>query len=103
MTPRFAAGDRVRVRAAFPPTPPAHIRAPFYIRGKAGTVERVCGEFGDPEELAFGRRTAPKQVLYRVRFRQADVWAGYDGAAADRLDVELYESWLEPERGEGAA
>ena len=93
MSPRFKPGDAVTVRQAYPP---GHIRTPYYIRGKAGTVERICGEFRNPEELAYGRSGEPKQVLYRVRFAQKDVWPGYPGPVNDTIDVELYEHWLEP-------
>ena len=64
----------------------------------SGTVERVCGEFRDPQELAYGRSGEPKQVLYRVRFAQRDVWPDYAGAADDTIDIELYEPWLEAAR-----
>jgi hypothetical protein len=100
---RYSVGDKVKVRAAFPPTPPTHVRTPHYIRGCVGTIERICGEFGNPEELAFGRRYGPKSMLYRVRFRQADVWSGYDGAAEDHIEIEIYEFWLEPAERENAA
>lgn len=90
--PRFATGDRVRVRAAHPP---GHVRTPYYIRGRTGIVERICREFGNPEELAFGRHDAPKVMLYRVRFSQSDVWSDYKGASDDTIDVEIYEHWLE--------
>jgi nitrile hydratase len=100
---RFTVGDHVRVRAAFPPTPPTHIRTPHYIRGHAGTIERICGEFGNPEELAFGRRDGPKPVLYRVRFRQADIWPDYEGPASDQIEIEIYEFWLESMAKEQAA
>ncbi len=93
MTPRFAPGDRVRVRRA---RPPGHIRTPFYIRGKTGEVERVCGAFANPEELAYGRDGLPARALYRVRFAQREVWPGYAGPAHDTVDVEIYEHWLEP-------
>ncbi len=92
MTPRFSVGTKVHVRRG---NPPGHLRTPYYIRGKAGTVERICGEFRNPEELAYGRSGEPKQVLYRVRFVQKEIWPGYTGPAADTLDVELYEHWLE--------
>ena len=52
MTARFAPGDLVRVRLAHPP---GHIRTPYYVRGKTGVVERICGSFRNPEELAFAR------------------------------------------------
>ena len=91
--PCFSPGDRVRVREAYPL---GHIRTPFYIRGRAGVVERLCGSFGNPEELAQQRSGEPKQPLYRVRFRQQDVWPGYEGAAADVVEVEIFQHWLEP-------
>jgi hypothetical protein len=100
---RFSVGDRVRVRAVFPPTPPTHVRTPYYIRGHAGVIERICGAFGNPEELAFGRRYGPKSTLYRVRFRQADIWPDYEGAADDHIEIEIYEFWLEPNERENAA
>lgn len=93
MTAGFATGDRVTVRHALPP---GHLRTPFYIRGKTGAIERVCDEFGNPEELAFGRRDAPAVRLYRVRFELDHVWPDYEGTDSDTIDVELYEHWLAP-------
>ncbi len=92
MSGRFATGDRVTVRRL---DPPGHMRAPIYIRGHTGVVERVCGSFRNPETLAYGGDGLPKQPLYRVRFAQAEVWPGYDGAATDSVDVEIYEHWLD--------
>lgn len=99
MSTRFKAGDAVAVRVAYPP---GHIRTPYYIRGKRGVIERMCGEFANPEELAFGRDGLPKRPLYRVRFRQRQLWPDYAGAAEDTVDVEIFEHWLEPVAGEGA-
>jgi nitrile hydratase len=93
MTPRFKAGDAVTVRRAYPP---GHLRTPYYIRGKAGVVERTCGSFANPEELAYGRNGLPARPLYRVRFTQRQVWADYVGAPGDTVDIEIYEHWLEP-------
>lgn len=90
---RFTPGDNVLVRRAFPP---GHIRTPWYIRGKTGVIERICGEFGNPEELAFGRDGNPKQPLYRVRFMQIEVWQDYAENPDDTVDIEIYEHWLEP-------
>ena len=90
---QFKPGDRVAVRVAHPP---GHIRTPFYIRGKPGVIERLCGTFANPEELAYGRDGLPRQPLYRVRFRQCDVWPNYRGGAQDSIDVEIYQHWLEP-------
>lgn len=89
---RFKPGDRVRVRNAHPL---GHIRTPFYIRGHQGTVERLCGSFGNPEELAQQRNGEPRQPLYRVRFRQKDVWPEYRGNDEDVLEVEIFQHWLE--------
>ena len=89
--PKYAVGQRVRVMKAFPV---GHLRTPYYIRGCAGEVERVCGAFPNPEELSQMRSGEPRQVLYRVRFRQQDVWPDYRGPGHDALEVELYEHWL---------
>ena len=93
MSALFGPGDAVRVRVAYPP---GHVRTPYYIRGREGVVERVCGAFRNPEELAYGRSDGPPLALYRVRFRQRDVWPDYAEGAGDTLDVEIYEHWLEP-------
>jgi nitrile hydratase len=90
---RFNVGDRVRVKRAFPP---GHRRTPHYVRGKIGVVERICGAFPNPEELAYGFDGEPKRVLYRVRFRQRDLWPDYAGQEGDHLELEIYEHWLEP-------
>jgi nitrile hydratase len=73
---------------------PGHCRTPRYIRGKTGTIERCCGSFQNPEDLAYGNRATAPLPLYRVRFAQRDIWSEYAGAGADTLDVELYEHWL---------
>ena len=93
IAPKFQAGDKVTVRRA---DPPGHIRTPFYIRGHSGVVERLCGAFRNPEELAYRRSGLPAQPLYRVRFRQQDVWPDYRGPAHDTVDIEIYQHWLEP-------
>lgn len=90
--PIFKPGDRVRVRAAYPL---GHIRTPYYIRGHTGVIERLCGVFGNPEELAQQRSGEPKQPLYRVRFRQKDVWPDYRGADGDVIEIEIFQHWLE--------
>lgn len=93
MSARFTAGDAVRVRAAYPP---GHVRTPFYCRGKAGVIERLCGEFRNPERLAYGEYDTPEVPMYRVRFRQRDLWDDYSGAPEDHIEIEIYEHWLQP-------
>jgi nitrile hydratase len=93
MTALFQTGERVRVRRGFPP---GHCRTPWYCRGHVGVVERRCGEFGNPEQLAYGLSGNPRRPLYRVRFRQADMWPKYKGPTGDTIEIEIYEHWLEP-------
>ena len=92
MTEAFQAGDVVRVALVHPP---GHRRTPFYIRGKQGVIERVCGEFHNPEELGYGFDGNPKKWLYRVRFRQKDVWDDYKGGDNDTVDVDIYEALVD--------
>ena len=93
---RYNVGDRVRVKSVYPP---GHRRTPAYIRGKTGEIERICGAFPNPEELAYGFDGEPKKVLYRVRFSQKHVWPRYAGPDNDVLEMEVYEHWLEPDDG----
>lgn len=87
-SPRFSPGDVVRVRRG---DGPGHMRTPWYLRGRIGRVERFCGHFPNPEELALRRPGLPKPPLYRVRFAMTELW----GEGADTLDAEIYEHWLE--------
>jgi Nitrile hydratase beta subunit, C-terminal len=91
--PKFKPGERVRVMKAYPL---GHVRTPFYIRGHTGMIERLCGAFPNPEELAQMRDGLPPQPLYRVRFLQKDVWPDYRGSPKDVLEVEIFQHWLEP-------
>ena len=93
MSEAYSPGDMVRVIKVHPP---GHRRTPYYIRGKTGVIERVCGDHPNPEELAYGFDGLPAKTLYRVRFDQNDVWSDYKGRAGDTVDVDLYEHWLKP-------
>ena len=89
-----------------------HLRTPGYIYGVAGEIERVCGRFGDPSVLAFAallegeeNKSSPSAIvpdvqLYRVRFRQRDIWPEQyshdESDGSDLVEVEIYEHWLEP-------
>ncbi len=92
--PRFEPGDRVRVLSE---ERPGHVRTPGYVRGKTGRVESVLGEFRNPESLAYGDSGLPQRPLYKVSFRQPDLWEGYPGPAEDELYMDIYEQWLERE------
>lgn len=98
MTPtKFEPGDRVRVRAE---ENPGHVRTPGYVRGKIGRIEKALGTFKNPESLAYGGSGLPKKPLYKVGFRQTDLWDEYAGQANDVLYIDIYAHWLEPVRQE---
>ncbi|MEM8839650.1 MAG: SH3-like domain-containing protein [Pseudomonadota bacterium] len=90
--PLFSVGERVRVddRRSL-----GHCRTPFYLRGKEGEVIAIEGPFRDPEKLAYHKPGLPAAYLYRVRFKQDEMWHGYDGSARDRLEADLFEPWLQ--------
>ncbi len=92
---RFKPGERVRVLKA---APIGHVRTPWYIRGHSGEIERICGAFPNPEELAYARTGEPRVPLYRVRFAQKQVWPDYAGRDDDLIEIEIYEHWLEPSK-----
>ncbi len=94
MSDAFRVGQPVRVRVAFPP---GHVRTPHYLRGRRGVVESIAGRFANPEELAYGRDGRPPRALYRVRFRQTELWPDYAGPVIDSAVVDIYEHWLEAE------
>lgn len=75
-------------------TPPGHVRCPWYLRGKAGVIERDLGVTGDPEALAYGN-DAPRRRLYRVRFRMSEVWGDRAERPADTVDAEIFDNWIE--------
>ena len=90
---RYKPGAKVRVDAR---RALGHCRTPFYLRGKTGVVAAVQGLFRAPERLAYHRPGLPAKMLYKVRFRQSDLWRDYRGARGDRLDADIYEDWLAP-------
>ena len=89
----FKIGDHVEI---YQSVPPGHRRTPAYIRGKCGVIERICGSFSNPEERAYGFDGLPKRILYRVTFKQVDVWSSYQGSEDDTLELEIFEHWLKP-------
>lgn len=83
--------ERVRVK---PMMPPGHVRAPAYLRGKEGVIERELGDFSNPEQLAYGL-CAKKQPLFRVRFTMAEIWGERAERPDDTVDAEIFGHWLE--------
>ena len=89
----FQIGDWVKVRKSYSP---GHIRTPFFVRGKSGVVKSMLGNFQNPEQLAYGRSGLPEKTLYRISFKQDDLWPNYTGSLEDTVIVDIYEHWLEP-------
>jgi nitrile hydratase subunit beta len=96
MTGRFKTGERVKVKAIYPP---GHVRTPWFLRGRAGEIAEVLGRFGNPEDLAYGR-PAGAVTLYRVRFAQGELWPDAQNGPGDTLVADIYEHWLEPAAGD---
>ena len=91
--PRFSVGTAVRVRDA---DLSGHIRTPYFLRGRSGTITAIHGAFPNPERLAYGEDGLPPIPLYQVRFAMDALWQG-DGSytPADTLAADIYEHWLE--------
>jgi hypothetical protein len=95
----FAVGTLVRVRdedmvSRFRRP---HLRTPGYLFGAIGVITQVIGESPNPELMAFNR-PAPTQWLYRVAFRQQDLWDNAE-VGLDTVMVEVYHPWLVPAEG----
>jgi Nitrile hydratase beta subunit, C-terminal len=90
----YAAGQAVRVAAR---EHRGHHRAPGYLKGEPGRVERLHGAFTNPETRAYGADGLPLAPLYLVSFAQRDLWPGYRSNVNDRVYVDVYEHWLEAE------
>jgi len=90
--PKHAEAERIQVTMR---DSRGHCRTPAYIRGKIGVIERYCGNFENPEQIAVAHPAPVVIPLYRCRFLQKDVWPDYCGADSDTLELEVYEHWLE--------
>jgi len=90
---RFSSGDLVKVLAL---KKEGHVRIPHYIRQQIGQIERYCGTYLNPEDLAVGNTSGKAVDLYRVAFAQTALWPEDDLPAQDRLVIEIYDHWLAP-------
>ena len=88
--PRFAVGDRVRMRRDNPPT---HTRLPNYVRGCIGTVTAAHGGFALADAQAQGRYDIAEH-LYTVRFEAVEVW-GRNAEAGCAFYLDLFEGYME--------
>lgn len=91
--PRFSVGDRVRVRAWHPA---GHTRAPRYVQGKRGVIERYDGAFNLPDVEAHGGGLVVDPT-YSVRFTSRELW-GEAGSDDVSVNVDLWEHYLEEDR-----
>ena len=73
---------------------------PYYLRGAKGEIAEVRGLFRDPSLLAFHKPGLPMRILYRVKFKQVDVWPNYAGSKNDTVVADIYEHWIEAIAGE---
>lgn len=91
-TSHFKPGDRVRTRNLHPKD---HTRLPRYARGKRGIVRRNYGSFAFPDSNAHGR--GPDfQPCYAIEFEASELW-GPQATSGDRICIDLWESYIEPE------
>jgi nitrile hydratase len=86
----FKEGDAVRARNMHPVS---HTRLPRYVRGHAGTIERVHGCHVFPDSNAAGTGENP-QWLYTVRFDGRALW-GDDTDPTIKISVDAWEPYLE--------
>ena len=95
-TPAFSAGDRVRV---LDETPPHHHRTPQYIKARRGRVVEFIGAYLNSETRAYGGDGLPQVPMYRVEFDMTELWSEYTESTADKVWIDLYEHWIEHDRG----
>lgn len=88
--PRFAVGDRVKVRNLHPAS---HTRLPRYVRGHTGVIVLAHGTHVFPDSNAHFQGEQP-QHLYSVRFAARELW-GPEASARDTVTVDLWESYLD--------
>ena len=92
-TAAFAVGDAIRVATR---TPIGHYRVPTYLRGKRGVIAKVLEPKAvDNEAEGFGQNAGLRRHYYSIVFPMTEVWAAYEGQPSDRLQIEVFESWLE--------
>jgi len=89
--PTFGEGQSVVTRDH---QPPGHTRLPAYARRRRGVIFLVHPAMVFPDDNAHGRGENP-QYLYTVRFEGTELW-GEDAEPGTAINVDLFESYLEP-------
>lgn len=97
-TPDFAPGDAVMTRriTANRLVDGGHTRLPRYAAGAKGRVLRYHGAHIFPDSNAHGLGEAP-EPLYAVAFPAKELWAAPENPA-DEVVLDLWQSYLEPDR-----
>lgn len=90
--PRFAAGDRVRMRAE---AVDHHTRLPGYVRGRVGTVRLLHGEHVFPDTHSRGLGEQPCW-LYAVEFDETELWRDDAPRQGLSVSVDAWEPYMEP-------
>ena len=89
---RFAPGDTVRARNM---NPHGHTRLPRYVRGRHGVIDRVHGDFVLPDSNADLAGEDP-QTVYSVAFTAGELWGDDAPHPADKVFVDMWDTYLEP-------
>ena len=87
--PAFEIGDSVRARNL---SIDGHTRLARYVRGRAGTIEKLHGFHAFPDTAAHDQGENP-QPLYCVRFEADELWGV---KRKDCVYIDLWEDYLEP-------
>jgi len=95
---RFKVGDKVVGRNM---NPEGHTRIPRYVRGKRGVIRHDWGVFVFPDTHAHGQGANP-QHCYSVEFEARELW-GPDHSARERIYIDLWEDYLEPDSAQRSA
>jgi len=89
--PRFAVDDEVRVTRD---RIEEHHRCPRYVKGAAGTIERICGD--DWPAGGAPRDEDDMEAFYTVRFSSLELWGERSTEPEFSLFIDLWETHLEP-------
>jgi hypothetical protein len=90
IAPRFRVGDSVLVKLAHPE---GYTRAPRYVRGRRGTIDRDHGTYVFADTVGRLEGDHPQHV-YSVRFAARELW-GPQVSERDTLCIDLYDDHLE--------
>ena len=91
VAPFYSVGQKARVLNNHPD---GHTRAPRYVRGKIGVVERDHGVFVFADENAKGQGRRVPQHVYSVKFSARELW-GANAAENDCVLIDLWDGHLE--------